>query len=58
MPKVSYRALKARGKKICAKRLLLHKQNSYIYLKLITRHIRKEEEVNVKNINSILSDLS
>jgi hypothetical protein len=28
IPKVSYRALEARGKKICAWRLLLHKQNS------------------------------
>jgi hypothetical protein len=28
MPKVSYRALEARGQKICAKRLLLYKQNS------------------------------
>jgi hypothetical protein len=27
-PKVSYRALKAKGKKICARRLLLHTQNS------------------------------
>jgi hypothetical protein len=28
IPKVSYRALKTRGKEICARRLLLHKQNS------------------------------
>jgi hypothetical protein len=28
IPKVSYKALKARGKKICARRLLLHKGNS------------------------------
>jgi hypothetical protein len=31
--KVSYRALNARRKKIPARRLLLHKQDSYIYLK-------------------------
>jgi hypothetical protein len=41
--RVSYRALKARGKKICARRLLLHKQNFNIYLKIL---------------KSILSDLS
>jgi hypothetical protein len=28
IPKVSYRALKVRGKKICARRLLLYKQHS------------------------------
>jgi hypothetical protein len=33
IPEVSYRALKARGKKICARRLLLDEQNFYIYLK-------------------------
>jgi hypothetical protein len=33
IPEVSYTALKARRKKISARRLLLHKQYSYIYLK-------------------------
>jgi hypothetical protein len=33
---VSYRALKARGKVISARRLLLHKQHSYISLKIDT----------------------
>jgi hypothetical protein len=32
--KVSYTALNARRKKISARRLLLHKQHSYIYLKI------------------------
>jgi hypothetical protein len=32
IPKVSYRALKARRKNISARCLLLHKQHSYIYL--------------------------
>jgi hypothetical protein len=31
VPKVSYRALKAGRKTISARRLLLHKQHSYIY---------------------------
>jgi hypothetical protein len=57
IPKVSYRALRARGKKICARRLLLHKQNSNIYLNNSIRYVRKEKEANVPNINSILSDL-
>jgi hypothetical protein len=48
IPKVSYRALKATGKNICARRLLLLKQNSYIYFK---------KEVNVQNISSILVEL-
>jgi hypothetical protein len=52
------KALKARGKKICARRLVLHKQNSNIYLKNSIRYVRKEKEANVQNINSILSDLS
>jgi hypothetical protein len=43
-PKVSYRALWARGKKICARRLLLHKQNSYIYLKIKIRYVRRERK--------------
>jgi hypothetical protein len=58
IPEVSYRALKARGKKICARSLLLHKQNSNIYLKNPIRYVRKEKEANVQNINSILPDLS
>jgi hypothetical protein len=33
IPKVSYRALKIRRKTISARRLLLHKQHSYIYMK-------------------------
>jgi hypothetical protein len=46
--KVSYRALKATGRKICARRLLLHKK--------IPKFIYKKE-VNVQNINSILLEL-
>jgi hypothetical protein len=33
IPKIRYRALRARRKNISARRLLLHKQHSYIYLK-------------------------
>jgi hypothetical protein len=40
-----------------ARSLVLHKQNSNIYLKISIRYVRKEEEANVQNINSILSDL-
>jgi hypothetical protein len=54
MPKVSYRALKAR-KKICARRLSLHKQHSYIYIKT---DMQEKKKVNVQNNNSTLSDLS
>jgi hypothetical protein len=55
---VSYRALRTTGKKFCSRRLLLHKQNSNIYLKNLIRYVRKEKEANVQNINNILSDLS
>jgi hypothetical protein len=58
MPKVSYRAPKARGKKVCARRLLLHKHNYNIYLKIKFRYVRKEKEANAQNINSIFSDIS
>jgi hypothetical protein len=34
IPKVSYRALKARRKEISARRLLLHKQRSSMYLEI------------------------
>jgi hypothetical protein len=47
IPKVSYRALKARGKQICARSLLFHKQNSYIYLIIKISCVRKEKEANV-----------
>jgi hypothetical protein len=57
MPKVSYRALKAKGKKFCARRLLLHKENSNIYYRNSIRYIREVKEANVQNINSTLSDL-
>jgi hypothetical protein len=43
IPKVSYRALKARGKKIYARHLLLYKQNAELYF-------LKGKEVNVKVI--------
>jgi hypothetical protein len=33
-PKSVTELVKARGEKICARRLLLHEQNSYIYLKI------------------------
>jgi hypothetical protein len=51
--------LRLEEKKICARRLLLHKQNSNIYLKNSTSYTRKEKEANVQNVNtsSILSDL-
>jgi hypothetical protein len=39
--KVSYRAVKTRGKKICARSLIIHKQNSNIYLKSSIRYVRK-----------------
>jgi hypothetical protein len=55
--KVSYRALKTRGKEISARSLILHKQNSNIYLKSSIRYVRKEKETNVQNINGNFSDL-
>jgi hypothetical protein len=55
VPKFSYRALTARRKKIFARRLLPHKQHSYINL---NNYVRNGKEGNVQNDNSILSDLS
>jgi hypothetical protein len=55
IPKFSFRALKARGKKICASCVLFHKQNSSIYLKIKVRYEIKEKEANLQNINSIFS---
>jgi hypothetical protein len=43
IPKACYRALKARGKKICARRLLLQKQNSNIYFKSKIKYVIKEK---------------
>jgi hypothetical protein len=37
--------------------ILLHKQNSNIYLKNSTKHARKGKQTNVQNINRILPDL-
>jgi hypothetical protein len=47
-PKSVTELFRLEEKKICARRLLLHKQNSYIYLK---------KAVNVQNINSRLLEL-
>jgi hypothetical protein len=51
IPKVSYEAHKARGKKTCVRHLLLHKIPKFIQK-------RKENEVYVQNINSIFLELS
>jgi hypothetical protein len=45
-PKSVTELFKARGKNICARRLLLHKLNYYIYLRI-------KEEVKVQNINTV-----
>jgi hypothetical protein len=58
IPEVCYRAIKGRGKKICARRLLLQKQNSNTYLKSKIGYAIKEKEANLQNINNILWDLS
>jgi hypothetical protein len=50
IPEVSYTALKARGKKISGRRLLLHKKFPKI--------IQKAKELYVQNINSIFLELS
>jgi hypothetical protein len=50
-PKSVTELLRLEEKKICARSLLLHKQNSNIYLKNSISYVRKEKEANVQNIN-------
>jgi hypothetical protein len=55
-PKSVTELLRLEEKKICAISLILHKQNSNIYLKSSITYV-KEKEANVQNINGKFSDL-